>query len=126
MKLEDLKVGDEVCLLGYRGFGPNRPFFQKRGKVEKVTKTQITAFGGNRFVISSGREVGCAYGRFSYPPRLLPLTDEILVEVELAEKTDHAERLCGQVAELLRRARDEDALRLAAMIGDDLKAEVVK
>lgn len=126
MKLEDLKVGDEVCLLDYRGFGCSRPYFRKRGRVEKVTKTQITAFDGYRFLVSNGREVGCPHGRFSIPPRLTPLTDEILAEVELAEKKDHAEKLCCRVAELLRRARDEDALRLAAMIGDDLKAEVTK
>lgn len=126
MKLEDLKVGDEVCLLDYRGAGSRRPYFNKRGKVEKVTKTQITAFDGYRFLISNGREVGCAYGRFSSPPRLTPLTDEILAEVELAEKTEDAERLCGRVAELLRLTRDEDALRLGEMIGDDLKAEAAK
>ena len=124
--LEDLKVGDAVCLVGYRGFGSKRPYFILRGKVEKITKTQITAFDGVRYLISSGREVGCAYGRFSDPPRFRAETAELIESVEIGERIAEAESTCFQVSERLRRAKDEDALMLVALISDELKATVKK
>lgn len=124
--LKDLKVGDSVCLVGHRGFGSNHPHFILRGKVEKITETQITAFNGRRYLLNSGREVGGSYGRFSNPPRLRPETAELIKSVELGERIAEAESTCFQVSERLRRAEDEDALMLVALISDELKATVKK
>jgi len=116
--LTTLAVGDIVCLVHRSGSSRISAF--TRGPVERVTKTQIIALAGRRFLSSNGKEVGTlkAHGRAA---RLQRFTAEIEQEVAAAKSERDAEKMCAEVATLLNRARAEDAVRLAAMIGQDLK-----
>ena len=119
MKLEELKVGDEVCVTGSAGW--QRYLTAKRkGTVEKVTATQITAFGGWRFSRRNGSEIGSG---LSYYNRdfIRPYTEEIKTQEAETKKILKAEKIVARAAEILSQARGEKAVQLAALLPDELK-----
>jgi hypothetical protein len=113
-KLDNMKVGDAVCLVRRNGWKQRVDIYQ--GAVEKVTATQITAMGGRRFKKDTGREIGNRNSRWSVTPTLEPLTSELLAEAALGEEYAAAERICAAWAKKLERARDENALALAKIL----------
>jgi len=86
-----------------------------------MTKTQIIALSGARFSAVNGKQVGAQEGRWSPLARLQRFTAEIEQAVTIAKSERDAEKICAEVAALLNSARSEDAVRLAALIGQELK-----
>jgi hypothetical protein len=115
-KLENMKVGDAVCLVHRIGW--KQRVNLDEGVVEKITATQITAMNGRRFKKDTGKEIGTHAARWSIQPRLQPLTDELIAEAALGEEYAAAERICAAWAKTLERARDADALELAKLLPD--------
>lgn len=106
-ELNDVKVGDEVCAI-YRHQWSQTILRFNRGKVEKVTKTQITALG-DKWVKRTGRKVGS--GDWSNS-RLQLLTPETLAEYENHKKVREDERLCAKAANILKEASEYKAIML--------------
>lgn len=117
--LSTLKVGDAVCVIVVtRGTSGVLSIFRK-GVVEKITKTQITAFGGMRYMIRNGRALGT---RDSWHTEYIqPLTDKIIARAEHGTRIRSAQMLCSRAAEMLNKARGDDAIRLAALLPPELK-----
>lgn len=107
-KLDDLKVGDAVCVAESGGWD-RRILRLNRGTVEKVTKTQVTALG-DRWLKSTGCRVGSGGGwSQEYLQRLTP---EIEAEFEIDQLMFQAERDCKKASDLLSRQRGENAINL--------------
>jgi len=114
--LDAAMVGDDVALVSRIGWH-NRVSI-KRGVIERVTKTQVTALDGRRFNKKTGEEIGVVRSRFHIPPRLQFVTKELLSEVDEEIKTRKAEAKCRAWEAVLAHARDGDAVRIAAMLPD--------
>ena len=112
MELENIKEGDRVALVSYGGWS-NR-ITAAFGTVERTTKTQIVAFG-RRFMRRNGFEVGASTSFYS-GPRLKVDTPEIRAEVETGNKEAIAERKVRRWAEILHRAKGDDAVKYAALL----------
>lgn len=116
----DAKVGDAVGILNQIRFRPGRVHLT-RGVIERLTATQVVAMGGRRFSRRTGAEIGGgAWGK----DWLEPLTQEMVDRHDESEVMNLAEIACSNAAHRLTRARGEDALRFAAMLPDELKAEL--
>lgn len=113
----DARLGDEVCMKIRNGWSYDR-FTLRTDKIEKVTQTQIVAFG-RKWRRSDGLEVGSAdkWRRAG----IMPVTPEILAEWQAMKAMIRAEKDCARVGEILRRAKGADAIRLAAMMPEELK-----
>lgn len=109
------KLGEDVCIhrTGWDGLTID---FQV-GKIEKITKTQVTAMG-RRWMRSTGREVGCNGDYRS--PKLERLTDEIAAQVERDKTVLSAKRKIIQLHDATRKVGKADAVKVAALIPDDL------
>lgn len=118
-ELHDVQVGDRVCIAHRAGWS-GRIYCLDVAEVEKVTRTQITAFGG-RWLIRTGRRVG-EISRYS-ADLLQRLTPEIEAEAAEDAAISAAEKKCRLWAEALRRARNNDAVRFAAMLPDRAAAD---
>jgi hypothetical protein len=112
--LELVKPGDAVALVSHVGY-TGRINAQK-GIVERVTKTQVIAFGGRKFIKLNGTELGRSAERFSIPDCLSVLTPELVAKIEESKAITEAERTCFEWHEILQRARGKDALSLAKML----------
>ncbi len=119
--LDNIKVGDAVCIRVRFGWSS---FRLQKGVVEKVTETQITAFGGQRFAKRSGKQIG--YGGTFHVPHLMRLTDKLLAEEDQEKRGYEAEQLCKSASEILSRARGEEAIELAALLTGKLLPEAPK
>ena len=117
-KLDDIEVGCEVVLASRAGWSGRLSL--RGGIVERVTKTQVVAMGGMRFNKRDGVEIGGGRGRFSTPDRLVQVTSELLREAAQDKAKEIAERKCRTISNLLARASDDDAIRMAAMLPDEL------
>jgi|GEM_PF-6847143 len=109
-EFESAKIGDPVAIVG--SYGWSRRLRAEFGEIERVTKTQVTAFCGRRFMRHHGLEVGT-----SNDPRGAILrrdTPELRAKIALDAAYDRAEKKCLDWADRLRRARGEDAVSLAA------------
>ena len=117
-ELRDLKLGDEVCLVNYN-FWSHKANYAALGVVEKLTNTQVTAFGGRRFFLKDGRE----FGGFGGPsaPKLQRNTPEVEAMIGHCTAQSAAENICHRVAKLLEKAKGDDALRLAGLLPDELR-----
>ena len=117
----DLKVEDLVCIRHFDRWNHDengqRSRYVDRGHVEKITKTQVTAFGGRRFLVSSGKEVGASTSRWSVGPCIERDTPEIAAAVAHSAACDAAETACSRMATIFQKARGDEAIRLAAFIG---------
>ena len=123
--LARMKVGDPVCIVGRMGWS-QRLYFTARGEIERLTPTQIVALGGRRFSRKTGYEIGASGLRGSVSPTLRPLTSELVSKVDAFSREDQAEKECMKVANLLQSARGQDAVRIAAMLSDELKREAAQ
>lgn len=108
--LESLKVGDAVALVRRSKWKGRIP--THIGSVEKITKTQVTAFDGRRFRKKDGKEIGEAYSDFYYAPRLVPLTDGLKAKLEHNAAIEMAERELHDFAQTMLITYDEAALQL--------------
>ncbi len=113
---QPFNVGDAVALVHQMGWGSRTRL--TKGTVEKVTKTQVAALGGRRFNIRTGVEIGAPSSRYHASPKLARLTPELLAEEAESQQIEAAERKCYAWADLLQRARSDDAVRLAEMLPD--------
>jgi hypothetical protein len=113
---DNAKVGDQIALVSRNAW--NRRISIVRGKIEKITKTQIVALGGRRFLRSSGFEFDVTCSRFHIRDKIELLTPELIREHDQAGMMDAAEKKCRQWVRKLDRARGEDALALAEMLPD--------
>ena len=109
------KLGEDVCIHRTGWDGVTTEF--RVGKIEKITKTQITALG-RRWMRSTGREVGCNGGYIS--PRLKRLTEEIAAQAECDEIVLIAKRKIRQLHDATRRVGKADVVKVAALIPDEL------
>lgn len=112
---KNAQVGDPVCIVvTYGGFA----YFLRlvRGQIERLTDTQVVAIGGRRFSRTTGREIG-QYMRDT----LEPLTPELIAREARDAAYEVAERVCYRAAKVLNNARADDAVRLAALLPDELK-----
>ena len=117
--LKDVKVGDMVCIPKFSGWGRSSLLRLSKSPVEKVTKTQVIAFNGMRFQKSTGKEIGRNYG----DDRLCLLTAELQGRHAQDLAIHQAEIECYNAHERLRRVRGNDAIRIAALLPDELKAK---
>ena len=116
MSLENITTGDLVGIEDNGGWRRNisGPFV-----VDRTTKKKV--------VFSQGEfnRKGAGLGSSSYSrSRCVPWTDELAAEQAQLKAERAAERLCRDLSEKLARARNEEAVRLASMVSDNLKAEV--
>jgi hypothetical protein len=111
------KVGDHVAIIFLAGWS-RRKYMRWRGVVDAVHKTGHVIAAGKKF-----RQNGSAVGGAPYNTSelLRPWTPELAAELAEAKAMDAAEKLCFQLADALRKARGEDAVRLAGMIPDEMK-----
>jgi hypothetical protein len=109
MSIENMKVGDKVCVVTRGGFH-GRIYRLEVGEIERVTKTQITAFG-RRWMIRTGFEVG-SVGSWSRP-KIIPYTAEIQNEFDNDKKAKNAERKCAMAGSILSSARGDVALKFS-------------
>jgi len=116
--LKDLKLGDEVCLVHYNMW-THKSTYAARGVVEKITKPQVTAFGGRRFFLNSGREFGGFDGHNG--PKLQRNTPKVKAMIAHCAAQSDAEKICHRVSDLLGNAKGDDALRLAGLLSDELR-----
>lgn len=116
--LDDLKVGDRVAIVYSRSFD-RRIFKVEYSTVERVTKTQITAFGGRRFMKSTGLEFGAPHRVYS--DKIEPVTDALLAAVRGSERINDAESKLSRWIEILRKTRGGDAVALADMLPEPPK-----
>ncbi|MGB0299407.1 MAG: hypothetical protein ACPGC3_08105 [Paracoccaceae bacterium] len=112
-KLDELQIGDEVGYLAYSAHG-RRVIGGHIGKIEKVTKTQITAIG-ERWMKSTGRMIGCSsyHGVF-----LRTDTDKVREEIEQAKRAKAAEKFCRQFSAKLDGMYGDDAIKAEEALGD--------
>lgn len=111
----DIKPGDEVAIaeetwsriVGWRSL-----------KVERVTKTQIITVGDVRWRREDGHRVG---GGAWHGDHIYPWTEELRAEQQHLRRVKSAEKACQSAANRLNRARGDEALRLAALLPDELK-----
>jgi hypothetical protein len=115
---DNIKVNDEVGYFERHGW---RHQILKVSKVEHVTPTQFVAFNGIRFSRRNGRAVGKDYFGGG---RAFIVTDKHREEAAAIKNVIRAEKLCVAVASLFDKARDEDAVRLAAMLPPELRKEI--
>lgn len=117
-ELENIKVGDKVCII-HQGGWDRRIFRLDICEVEKVTKTQITAMG-RRWIKQTGREFGFSEWMNIF---LQPLTDEILAKYKRDKEIIEAEEHTMDAVEILKKARGQDALKLAPLAKKIIEAE---
>jgi hypothetical protein len=112
------KVGDAVCIKCSAGW---RHYTLRHAQITKVTKTQVVAFD-RRWSRRSGDEIGGGGNRYNrdYLQRTTP---EVLAEAAATQAMIDAERACGNAADVLKRARGEDAVRIAALLPDELRQD---
>jgi hypothetical protein len=111
----DITPGDTVALpvhrwatlCGYRSL-----------VVDRVTKTQIITDGGKKWRRDSGREVG---GGEWHADHILPWTVELRAEADGLRRIHTAYRACAAAATRLNNARGDEAIRLAALLTDEMK-----
>lgn len=99
-KFSVAQVGQKVCILTRGHHTEGHPITRSEiGEIERVTPTQIVAFG-RRFLRSSGAEYG---RRSSYrTPHLTPLTPEIEVEIQRSIALFDAQRAFMQLSDYFR------------------------
>jgi hypothetical protein len=114
----DTKVGDAVCIKCSAGW---RHYTLRHAQITKVTKTQVVAFD-RRWSRRSGDEIGGTGGRW-HRDYLLRATPEVLAEAAAMQDMIDAERACGSAADVLKRARGQEAVRIAALLPDELRKE---
>ena len=114
----DTKVGDAVCLRFRSGF---QHYVLRHAQITKVTETQVVAFD-RRWSRRSGDEIGGSGSRWNRD-YLLRATPEILAEAAAVQVVADAERVCYEVGERLLKVRGEDAVRVAALLPDELRKE---
>ena len=113
-EFEGAKIGDPVAIVW--SYGWSRRLRAEFGEIERVTKTQITACCGRRFMRHHGFEVGTLID-----PRGAILrrdTPELRARIAQDAAHDVAEKKCLDWADKLRRARGSDAVALAANLPD--------
>lgn len=107
----DIKVGDSVALRtrdgGWTGM-----------TVTRVTRTQFETGSGAKWRKSNGWKVGGGVWDFE---TAYPWTPERRAEAEKARRVASAEHACWDAATKLNRARGDEAIRLAALLPDELK-----
>ena len=115
MTLQNVVAGDLVGIEDNGGWRRNisGPFV-----VDRTTKTKVV-FSRGEF---NRKGEGFGASRYSRS-RCVPWTDELAAEQAQLEAERAAERLCRDLSEKLARARNEEAVRLASMVSDNLKAE---
>ena len=112
----DTKIGDAVCLRYPSGF---HHYTLRHAQITKVTKTQVVAFG-RRWSRRSGDEIGGGGSRWNRD-YLLRTTPEALAEAAATQAMIDAERACGNAAHVLKWARGKEAVRIAALLPDELR-----
>ena len=115
MTLDNISAGD---LVGIENNGGWRRSISGPFAVERTTKTKVVV-NGNDFS-RSGIKRGSANIRAA---RCVPWTDELAADQAHLKAEIEAERLCRNLSDKLACARGVEAIRLSAMISDDLKAE---
>ncbi len=114
---ESAKVGDMACVV-VRGGWNNRIARVERGPIERLTATHVVALVGRRFARKDGAEIG---GDNYFVPKLQPFTPEIAAEAAVAAEMNRAEDVCYKAAHALSALRGRDAIRVAALLPDELK-----
>jgi hypothetical protein len=116
-EFDNIKVGDMVCVQ-INSRSAMIPMWRHM-RVTKVTATQFTVEDGDRYLRRSGVRVGRS-SRWGQDGVHL-WTPERAAENILARRCASAERACAAAAKMLDRARGEEAIRLAALLPDELK-----
>ena len=107
----DIKVGDLVCRRNR--YDRSYLFFE----VSKVMPSRFQTADGATWRKSDGREIG-GTGLKRY---VSTVDDEVSAEVRRRQRIDSAKRDLRAAADRLRSADGEEAIRLAALLPDDLK-----
>jgi len=116
----ETKVGDPVCIVRNDRWRPCIVYVTK-GQVERITATQVIALDDRRFSREHGHEVGGGYSSPYDRPKLVPLTAEILEKQRQSTEFVRAENACRKAAGILGKLTLGDAVRVAALLPDELK-----
>lgn len=115
----ETKIGDEVCVLRFNRWNIGCVTMHA-GVIERLTESHVIALNGRRWLRRNGVEYG-AGGSKHDRDQLTHLTADVRAQVAHSDVIHRAVLTCRRVAALLEKARGDEAVRLAALLPDEMR-----